>query len=277
MSNKIINSKSVRKNDRLKFKYVLIAMVKRNVRTKYRNSTLGIIWTVLRPLLEMAVYWLIFSQFFANGDPIYHLYLLCGMIAFDIMAEATNVSLPSIVANQGLMRQTKLTYEVFPLSNTISSVVNFLFSFAAMLIIAVITQIALSFNGVNIMMFSPTMLLIVLWLPLLMVFSYGISLLLSSMFVFFRDIQHFYGIFITLWRFATPLFYKLDMMTNEIMIAVININPMTQFVTFFREIMIQGQVPHWTTFLYIAGWAVGTLLIGQLVFKKTKRSFVLYA
>lgn len=268
---------SKKKRELQKGRYVLTAMVKRNVRSKYRNSALGVIWTVLRPLLEMLVYWFVFGQIFGNGDPIYHLYLLGGLLPFEIMAYATSTSLTSIVHNQGMMQQTKLNYEVFPMANTLSAVVNFFFSFVAMLLIAVVTQIVLYATGAGAVILSAYMLLIVVWLPPLMLFSYGLSLLLAALFVFFRDVQHIYGIFLMLWRFITPVFYKTtSYQEGSLILTIVNLNPMTQFVNFFRDIMIYNMLPDWTNFLAIYGWAIFMLVIGIGVFKSMKNKFVLY-
>lgn len=275
MGKPFLNDK--KKRELQKGRYVLGAMVKRSVRSKYRNSVLGIFWTVLRPLLEMLVYWFVFGQIFGRNDPIYHLYLLGGLLPFEIMAYSTNTSLTSIVNNRGMMRQTKLNYEVFPMANTISAVVNFFFSLIAMLIIAVITQIVLYSTGVGQVILSFHAFLIVLWLPALMIFSYGLSLLLSALFVFFRDIQHIYGIFVMMWRFITPVFYTTaSYAKGSAILTVVNLNPMTQFVTFFRDIMIYNTFPDWTNFLAIYGWALIMLVLGTAVFKNTKNKFVLY-
>lgn len=266
-----------KKREMQKGRYVLTAMVKRNVRSKYRNSALGVIWTVLRPLLEMLVYWFVFGQLFGRGDPIYHLYLLSGLLPFEIMATATNTSLTCIVGNQGMMKQTKLNYEVFPMANTLSAVVNFFFSFAAMIVIALVTQIYTYATGAGMVIISVNMLLLVVWLPALMMFSYGLSLLLAALYVFFRDLQHIYGIFLMLWRFITPIFYKMSSYPEgSAILTVVNLNPMTQFVDFFRNIMIYNTFPHWTNFLAIYGWAILMLVVGIGVFKNTKNKFVLY-
>ena len=103
----MIEQTEKRSKERKKNLYVLRSMIKQNVRFKYRNSTLGVFWTVLRPVLEMLVMWMVFSQLFGRNDPTYHLYLLSGTIAFGVMSEATNSSLGSIVHSAGLLKSTK--------------------------------------------------------------------------------------------------------------------------------------------------------------------------
>lgn len=263
------NEKKIK--ERKKDFYVLVSMVKQNVRFKYRNSALGVVWTVLRPILEMLVMWMIFGQLFGRDDPTYHLYLLTASIAFNVMSEATNASLGSIVHSAGLLNSTKLNYEVIPLSRTLSSLVNFLFSAVALVVIMLGTMIFVP--GFYI---SWTILFSVLWLPLLVMFSYGLSLLLASLFVFFRDIEHLYGIFMVLWRYITPLFYKADMLADSWVYPILQINPMTQYVDFFRDIAVYGQIPDLAQWLYIIGFAVAFYALGALAFKSLKRKFILY-
>ncbi len=263
-----------KRKERKKNLYVLTSMVKQNVRFKYRNSFLGVLWTVLRPILEMLVLWFIFGQFFGNGDPTYHLYLLSASIAFNVLSEATLTSLKSIANSTGLLNSTKLSYEVIPLAKTLSSLVNFLFSAVALILIMLFTMIFVPGYYVN-----WTIIFVIVWLPCLVVFSYGVSLLLAALYVFFRDIEHIYGVFMVLWRYLTPLFYKTDSFPNAV-VMIININPMTQYVDFFRTIIGQnglpGTVPALSQFLFIFGWAIAMYALGALVFKSLKRKFILY-
>ena len=263
-----------KRKERKKNLYVLTSMVKQNVRFKYRNSFLGVLWTVLRPVLEMLVLWFIFGQFFGNGDPTYHLYLLSASIAFNVLSEATLTSLKSIANSTGLLNSTKLSYEVIPLAKTLSSLVNFLFSAIALIIIMLFTMIFVGGYYIN-----WTIIFVIVWLPCLVVFSYGVSLLLSAVYVFFRDIEHIYGVFMILWRYLTPMFYKTTGFPDAV-VAIINLNPMTQYVGFFRTIIgqggIPGGIPGADQFLYIIGWAIAAYALGTLVFKSLKRKFVLY-
>lgn len=267
----MIEQTEKRSKERKKNLYVLRSMIKQNVRFKYRNSTLGVFWTVLRPVLEMLVMWMVFSQLFGRNDPTYHLYLLSGTIAFGVMSEATNSSLGSIVHSAGLLKSTKLQYEIIPLSRTLSSLVNFTFSGAALLCIMIVTTFVVDTYAI-----SWTLVFVVVWLPALVLFSYGMSLLLAALFVFFRDIQHLYGVFITLWRYLTPMFYKADSLKDSWVYPFIQINPMTQYVDFIREIAVYATVPSPSQFILIYGFAIAFYGLGAIVFKSLKRKFILY-
>ena len=264
-------------------------LVKKNIKVQYRNSIIGALWTVLNPLLNMLVMWFVFSMFFGSGDDWYALYILCGNIVFSFMRGATVQSLPSIVYNRGLLTKNKISQFVFPVSCNLGAVVNFAFSSVALIGVMAVTSIANHQSA-----FSFNMLLIFLMLPALFLFSYGLSLILTAMYVFFRDIQHFYNVFLTLWTYLTPLFWKKETILNKakdsegyegflyhLLSFVLNANPMTQFVEYFREVTYGAAVNGWTLdyfgfpklgVLYLIGFAF--FGIGTLVFTATRKNFI---
>ncbi|MBQ7906541.1 MAG: ABC transporter permease [Clostridia bacterium] len=214
-------------------------LVKKNVKIQYRNSVIGAIWTVLNPLLNMLVMYFVFSNVLGyHNDRTYALYLLCGTITFALMRAGTTQSMTSLVRNRGLLTKNKISYFVFPVSNNLVALINFSFSLIAL--IAVMLFVAFFNNVFEI--FSANLLLILAMLPALFLFSYGLSLILSALYVFFRDVQHFYNVFLTLWTYLTPMFYKIDRFANKdelsakVITGVINLNPMYHFVEFFRDV-----------------------------------------
>ena len=254
---------------------VLSSMVKRNVKNQYRNSWLGVIWTVLNPLLNMIVMAMVFSKLLggraAVGD--YPVYILAGNTVFNFMRMATVNALHSIVINQDLLTKTRIKQYVFPVSNVFSALVNFFFSFIALIIVMVI----------RILMHAPvsfhwTMLMtIVPFLPSLILFVMGISLVLSVFYVYFRDIKHIYEVFLTLWMYATPLFYSLDVLKidNPTINFIMHLNPMYHYVTYFRDITMFGNIPSLQEHLIIYAWGISMFLIGALIFHFNKKKLLL--
>ncbi|MBO5287077.1 MAG: ABC transporter permease [Clostridia bacterium] len=258
-------------------------LVKRNVKVQYRNSAIGVVWTILNPLLNMLVMFLVFSSFFApsgNERNTYALYLLCGNIVFGMLRGATVQSLPSLVYNRGLLTKNKMSFNVFPLSCNLSALVNFAFSFIALFVVMVVVWFGFGVGNV----FSPNIFLTLVMLPALFLFTYGLSLLLSALYVFFRDIMHFYTVFLTLWTYLTPIFYTTDKFAGagtfgKIMLTVIKLNPMYHFVEYFRDVAYRCAVtgaplPTFgdTMLLYVIGLAA--VLVGAIVFLSTKRRFI---
>lgn len=267
-------------------------LVKKNVKIQYRNSAIGAVWTVLNPLLNMLVMFFVFGTILGYGDdPTYALYLLCGNVMFNTMRGATTQSLTCLVQNRGLLTKNRISYSVFPLSSNITAIVNFFFSCIALFAVMVVVHFTtLNSDAVTGTIFSWNILKVLLMLPAFLLFTYGVSLFLSALYVFFRDIQHFYMVFLTLWTYLTPIFYKTDRFeTNQTMeklalFVIEKLNPMYYFVTYFRNVVFNYSA--YGTLLGNSGngisiWAlylIGILVfaIGSLVFMLTKRKFIFY-
>lgn len=261
----------------LKDRFVLGELVRKKVKTQYRNSALGMLWTVLNPLLNMLIMWAIFTQFFGKNDPYYPVYLLTGNIMFSALRSATDGALTSVADNRGLLTRVKIDAYLFPLSATLSSIINFAFSMISVLIIMLGMQI---FGGMS--LYSYRMLFVLLMLPAFLLFEYGIGLFLSALYVFFRDIKYLYSVFLTLWTYLTPIFYKVDNLASGSFASnLIKLNPMYYFVRYFRDAMYHYETigwgcPVWKTLglLYILG--IVSVLIGGIVFKLLKKRFMAY-
>jgi len=252
---------------------IIYEFIRKSIKTQYRNSVLGLLWTILNPLLNMLVMWLVFSQFFGKNDPLYPIYLLTGNILFSCFRSATDMSLTSIVNNRGLLLKTKIDSYIFPLSSTLSSFVTFLFSIIALLIIMLFTQIFGNQSIFSIKMFS-----VLLMIPAFLLFEIGVSLLLSTLYVFFRDIKYLYNVFLTLLMYMTPIFWKFDILKDGSFAQnLVKANPMLYFVTFFRDSLYLG----WQSFpvidlliLYLI--SISFFIIGYIFFKLLKDKFIIH-
>ena len=250
--------------------YIVRAMVVKNVKEQYRNSVLGILWTVLNPLLNMIVMALVFSNLFGRQIEFadYPVYILSGSIVFTLMRSITERSLGCIVNNASLIKKVKIDYEVFPVSNMFSGLVNFFFSFIALLVVVIIRPKAyLSFS----------MLLTVVYIPSVLLFSLGLGYILCSMFVYFRDIRHLYSVFVTLWMYLTPIFYNFESLDIKQGFAatIMKLNPMLYYVNLFRDIIFNTGMD-WAMLgiCYLIG--IATAILGRIFFKLTKRKFILH-
>ncbi len=260
-----------------KNKHIVQELVRRSVKTQYRNSVLGVLWSVLNPLLNMLVMWLVFSQIFGKNDPVYPVYLLTGNILFQALRSATEGSLTCLVNNRGLITKVKLDNFLFPLSSTLSSLVNFGFSFISLIIIMFFMQVIGGYQ-----LFGFQILAVVLMLPAFLLFEYGISLFLSVLYVFFRDIKHLYRVFLTLWTYLTPVFYKIEAIdSSSAVYSILKLNPMYYYLTYFRDCVYNmnylGQgVPSWKILglLYLCG--VVFFLVGFAVYKGLNKKVISY-
>ena len=274
MTNRLeLPKKRVRANE-LQFKksiVILGSLVGKNIKNQYRRSVLGILWTVLNPLLNMLVMAFVFGNFFKNDISMdYPVYVLSGNIVFSLMRASTTSSLTCMVGNYDLLTKTRIPYAVFPISNVLSSTVNFGFSLVALVIVMLVRMSA----GVT---FHWTMILIIFaWLPAILFFSAGISFILSVVYVRFRDIKHLYSVFLTLWMYSTPDFYSLDKMNlDKSYLTAMSFNPMLHYLQSFRD-LVNGTIPSGKEFLICYGVGLGCLGLGYLIFRLSRKRLLLY-
>jgi ABC-2 type transport system permease protein len=266
------------KKELIRNKNIVVQLVKRGVKLQYRNSAIGVIWTILNPLLNMFVMYIVFGTILDyNDDKTYLLYLLCGNIIFNTMRAATSQSLPSLVYNRGLLTKNKIAYSVFPLATNLTAIVNFVFSFVALIIVMLIVSI-------QVPVFSRMVWLTIPMLPALFLFNYGVSLILSALYVFFRDVMHFYNVFLTLWMYFTPIFYKIgslgSLWQEIVMKLVMKLNPMAHYIEYFRNIIYRVKTGTLheaavdTSLLSLYAIGLSFAVIGSLIFSLTKRKFI---
>ena len=266
------------KKELIRNKNIVVQLVKRGVKLQYRNSAIGVIWTILNPLLNMFVMYIVFGTILDyNDDKTYLLYLLCGNIIFNTMRAATSQSLPSLVYNRGLLTKNKIAYSVFPLATNLTAIVNFIFSFVALIIVMLIVSI-------QVPVFSRMVWLTIPMLPALFLFNYGVSLILSALYVFFRDVMHFYNVFLTLWMYFTPIFYKIgslgSLWQEIVMKLVMKLNPMAHYIEYFRNIIYRVKTGTLheaavdTSLLSLYAIGLSFAVIGSLIFSLTKRKFI---
>ena len=257
------------KTDVQKDAFILRQLVTRDFKRKYRRSALGVVWSVLNPLLMMIVMAVVFSTIFAQGrngsvsPEMYPLYLIVGNVTFAVMSDSTSQALMSIIDNSSLLKKVKVHRYVFPVQKVLFSLVNFGF--------------ALVMLWFRVM---PTWHLI--WLPvglvLLMLFCMGLGLMLSALTVFFRDIMHLWSVVITAWTYFTPIFWTDDYI--HAMPSVVQVlmygNPMYNYLNFMRQIFLWQTNPEPITIAMCAGWAIVMIAIGYAIFHKFEHKFILY-
>jgi len=249
----------------LQYKPLLKELVGRDLKVKYRRSFLGYVWSLLNPLLMMCIMTVVFSHMFRFNIPNYPLYLITGQTLWNFFNESTNMSMYSVLQNGALIKKVYIPKFIFPISRVLSSFVTMSFSLVAILIVMIFTQST----------FYWTILLFPIPLLFLLLFAMGIGMILSSLSVYFRDITHLYGVITLGWMYLTPIFYPLDALPENL-VPVIRANPMYMYITFFREIILYGNVPSATMWLMCAAISAISLGIGLCVFRKLQRNFILY-
>lgn len=253
-----------------KDRYILQQLVTKDFKLRYRRSVLGVVWSVLNPLLMMIIMSFVFQYFLRSNLEHYSLYLIVGNITFALMNDATNGGLRSIIDASSLLKKVKVDRWVFPVQKVFSAAVNFAFSLIAVAIVMV-------FDGV-----MPTIhvLWFVVGLVLVMLFSIGIGLFIGALAVFFRDMIHLWSVVLTAWTYLTPIFWDLSLLTNSnaprIVVWIVKANPMYNYLEIMRSAFVYQNNPSVTVLLLAVIWAVIALVIGITVFKKTEHKFILY-
>ena len=244
---------------------MLRQLVKRDFKVRYRGSSLGMLWSVLNPLINMIVLSIVFSQVFQVVDN-YKMYLLSGLVVFNFFSEATNLAVSAIVSNFGLITKVYFPRIILPLSKVLSSMINFSLSIVAFFILNKIIGNGHIWWGY---------FLIIYMLFFLFLFTSGISFIIATLQVFMRDTQHLYSILILIWNYATPIFYPIDIIPKAFL-PFFKANPMYIFVDFFRQITLYSKVPDFQGFILCALWGIGLFCIGSYVFVKSQNKFIFY-
>ncbi len=253
----------------VKYRALIDQLVIRDIKTKYRRSILGLFWTVLNPLLMMAVLSIVFSYFFSRYGNIdnFPVYLLCGQVIFNFFNESTTIAMGSIIHSGELIKKVYVPKYLFPVSKVMSSGVNLLASMIALVIVMVVTRARV----------TPTVLLAVFPLAYVMLFSVGASLFLSAVAVSFRDLLHLYGVMTTAWMYLTPVIYPMEILENapRWVVFIVNLNPLTAFVKIFRCVVLEGVTAPAILHIQSLVWCGIALAVGAFVFRKSQDKFIL--
>nr|WP_058967223.1 ABC transporter permease [Fournierella massiliensis] len=249
----------------LKYKTLLNELVVRDIKVRYRKSVLGLLWTVLNPLLMMCVITVVFSTLFRQNIPNFPIYYLAGSLIFSFNSEATSNGLYSIIGSASLIKKVYIPKYLFPISKVLSALVNLGFSLVAMFVVMIVTGAP----------FHATLLLMPLPIFYVFLFTSGLSLLLAAATVYFRDIAHFWGVFVLAWTYFTPIFYPVTILPSFAM-KIMQLNPMYHYVTYMRDVVLYGTFPGMKENLICFLIGAVTLLIGLWVFYRKQDRFVLY-
>lgn len=248
----------------MKYRPLLYELVARDVKIKYRKSVLGVLWTLLNPLMMMIILSIVFSNLFRFDVENYSLYLLAGQILFNFYNESTSGSMTSILGNAALIKKVYIPKYLFVVSRIASSSINILSSFCALILVMLFTRTELHF----------TMFLVVIPLAYLILFSLGVGMILAALTVKFRDIMHLYTVFLTALMYLTPIIYPIDMLPEWVRI-IVNLNPLTGILNIFRSVMIYNTVPSISQFLISFVIVCVTLVLGFWIFYKQQDEFIL--
>ena len=249
------------KKEQLKqYWFVIKELTTREIKRKYSRSYLGIVWSVLNPLLSMAVMSLIFSTMFKHAIENFPIYYLTGNLLWSMFTSITTAAMTALVDNKAMLIKVRLPMVIFPLSRAYTALVNLGYSLIAYIVMLFVFKI--SWN---------------VYIPLILIYSIGIFLfatgigyLLSILYVHFGDIKHLWGVVLTLWMYLSALFYPVDNVSSG-MQKVIKMNPVYVYINCARKAVLEGALPEMKEWIQLIVYSLGSYAIGWLVFKFFKR------
>ena len=243
-------------------KNILKTNIKKDVGGKYKNSVLGVLWSFINPLLQIAVYALVFQVILKSNIENYTVYLCCGLIPWQYFSSVVLRGAAVIVDNANIIKKVYFPREILPISVVASEGVNFLISTIIILGFVILGGIGLSWN--------------ILWYFLILaiqfVVSIGVALIVSSLTVYFRDLLHLLGIVIQLLFYATPIVYAINSVPANLQ-WIVKINPMAYLIDSYRNIFYNKMPPDFQGLLIALGMGIVLCIAGYFIFKKLERRF----
>lgn len=236
--------------------------VKKEIRGRYKNSILGVFWTFLNPLLQLAVYALIFPLILRTTQPYYVIFVCIGLIPWTFFTTSVAQSAYTIIANGNIIKKVYFPREILPLSIVTSGMINFLISTLIIVAFCFIYGLGLT----KYIIFFPLILIIQFILQL------GIAFILSAVTVYFRDLEHFVQIILQVMFYATPIVYGKDDIP-EAFKFIINLNPMAHIINAYRSIFYEQTAPNMKIIGILFAVSVVFCIVGYVIFRKLQKGF----
>ena len=246
-------------------KFAFEELVLRDFKQKYKRTVLGMFWSILSPLLTLLVMRPIFTNFFGRSVEHYTTYLFAGNLMFNYFKEQTNGGMHSLMANAPIFTKINVPKYLFILSKSVSAIINFGITLAVFFIFVAI-------DGVP---FHWTILAIIYPIVMLTLFNIGVGMILSALFVFFRDIAYIYDIFTLLLMYMSAIFYNVDAFPDWIQ-KVFLLNPVYVAIKYVRVIVIDGNLPSLPYHVLLLVYAAAAVSTGAMIYKKYNTKFLYY-
>ena len=247
------------------YQFLFEELVKRDFKKKYKRTVLGMAWSILSPLLMLLVMKLVFTQFFGRNMEHYTTYLFCGNLVFSYFSESTGQGMQSLMGNAGIFTKVNVPKYLFLFSKNVQALINFGLTLIVFFLFCIL-------DGIT---FTWKFLLLLYPICTLLLFNIGVGLILSALFVFFRDIQYLWSVFTQLLMYLSAIFYTIDQYPYTVQCLFL-LNPVYLHIRYFRKIIIDGEIPTiWFHLLMLAYVAV-VLGLGCWMYKKYNTRFLYY-
>lgn len=249
------------------YREMIFRLVRKELRGRYKGSVLGFLWTFLNPLLQLLVYTMVFSVIMRSDIEQYYLFLFVALVPWLFFSSALTGGSTSIINSSDMIKKIYFPREVMPIAYITSSFVNMLLSFVVIFGVLLVTGYGISLTAL-------------LYLPIIMLVEYvlclGITLLVSALTVYLRDLAYILGIISMAWQFLTPVMYpqsQVEDVLPDTLLKIWNLNPMTPVINAYRDILYYKTAPQLETLAAAVGLGVLVLVIGEVVFVKLQKGF----
>lgn len=248
------------------YREMIVSLVRKDLRGRYKGSALGFLWTFINPLLQLVVYTLVFSVVMHNDIPKYYIFLFVALVPWIFFSASVTSGSSSILAAKDMVKKIYFPREIMPIANVTGGFVNMLLTFLVIFGVLIISGL-----GIN-----PIALL---YLPIVMIVEYilalGFALLASALTVYFRDLEYILGIITMAWMYVTPVLYSADLVQElPLQLRTIwNINPVTPIIIAYRDILYYKQAPQLSTLLLAFIMGIVFVIVGYVVFRKLQKGF----
>ncbi len=244
------------------YKTFLYTMIQKNLRGKYKHSVLGVLWSFINPLMQVAIYAIILPFVMKTPEDHFLIFVLCGIIPWNWFSSAVNLATTSITCDPNLINKVYFPREVIPLAVAISTTINFLISCVIILVFALIYNVGITWH--------------IVFLPLLVfiefIIVYALCLLVSALNVFARDVQFMVQFGISLLFYATPILYNTDVFPASVK-WIFKLNPLSQIILSFKDIFYYHSIPQLSNLLVVLIGSILLFIICKLIFNKLSKKF----
>ena len=252
-----------KKNNPGHYLYLLQQFTITDFKLRYSHSVLGYLWSLLNPLLMFGVLYFVFSIFIRfKGIEHYQVYLLSGIMLWGFFSETTTAGMNSLYLKSSLINKVSFPRIVIPLSSVLANTITLLLNMIILIIFIAFSRVDVRYSAFY----------GILTIAELIVFSFGVSLILSSVYLKFRDLLHFWRVFLQLGFWATPIIYPVDIVPQKYHI-LFRINPMARLIHNFRMVVIMGELPGWGNIIYNFSITIIIYIIGLFIFQRRQRYF----
>jgi ABC-type polysaccharide/polyol phosphate export permease len=281
-----LRSSSAKLVDLWRSRELLVQLVRKELKVRYKNSTLGFLWSMLTPVLMTLVFSVVFTLIVRIPVADFPAFFVSGYLLWQFFQNSCQGAIHSIVGNGDLVKKVYFPREVLPLSHVLAQLIHLL------LALLVLSPYLIATRGIGLLVHLPATLLAI---ALLTVFASGAAMWFAGVNVVFRDLQELFVVIFQVWFYATPVIYPLALVQAQIderfgwIVTVLQVNPMTWFVEVFREGLygavvatgdaarpVTDAAPGWpdpTSLAIATAWALGSFALGYVVFLRRARTF----